>query len=85
MREVTVDGITWEFLVDSNDDGIPDVILYPDNGVTTGIKEEDEWINNYLNIGITWFVESIWPGRWSGRDSLDNIKKIISRGPPLIK
>jgi len=49
---------------------------------TTGIKEEDEWINDYLNIGITWFVEAIWPGRDS---SLDNIKKIISRGPPLIK
>ncbi|MHA1885258.1 MAG: LLM class flavin-dependent oxidoreductase, partial [Promethearchaeota archaeon] len=49
---------------------------------TTGIKKEDEWINDYLNIGITWFVEAIWPGRDS---SLDNIKKIISRGPPLIK
>jgi len=49
---------------------------------STGIKEEDEWINDYLNIGITWFVEAIWPGRDS---SLDNIKKIISRGPPLIK
>ena len=48
--------------------------------VTTGIKEEDEWINDYLNIGITWFVESMWPER----DSLDNFKKIISRGPPLI-
>ena len=49
---------------------------------STGIKEEDGWINDYLNIGITWFVEAIWPGRDS---SLDNIKKIISRGPPLIK
>jgi alkanesulfonate monooxygenase SsuD/methylene tetrahydromethanopterin reductase-like flavin-dependent oxidoreductase (luciferase family) len=48
--------------------------------VTTGIKEEDEWINGYRNIGITWFVESMWPGR----GSLDNFKKIISRGPPLI-
>ena len=53
--------------------------------VTTGIKEEDEWINDYFNIGITWFVESIWPGRWSERDSLDNIKKLIDRGPPLVK
>ena len=49
--------------------------------VSTGIKEEDEWINNYLDVGITWFVESMWPGR----DSLDNFKKRISRGPPLIK
>ncbi|MFX1413364.1 MAG: LLM class flavin-dependent oxidoreductase, partial [Promethearchaeota archaeon] len=48
---------------------------------STGIKEEDEWINDYLNVGISWFVEAIWPGRDS---SLDNIKKIISRGPPLI-
>jgi len=51
--------------------------------ITTGIKKEDDWSfkNNFLNIGITWFVELIYPGR----DSLDNIKKIISRGPPLIK
>ena len=49
--------------------------------VTTGIKEEDEWINDYRDIGITWFVELIYPGR----DSLDNLKKIISRGPPQIE
>ncbi len=49
--------------------------------VTTGIKEEDEWINDYLNIGITWFVESMWPER----DSLDNFKKIIARGPHQFK
>jgi alkanesulfonate monooxygenase SsuD/methylene tetrahydromethanopterin reductase-like flavin-dependent oxidoreductase (luciferase family) len=48
---------------------------------STGIKEEDEWINDYLNVGITWFVEAIWPGR----GSLDDFKKIVSRGPPLIK
>ncbi|NHJ19953.1 MAG: LLM class flavin-dependent oxidoreductase [Candidatus Lokiarchaeota archaeon] len=48
---------------------------------STGIKDEDEWINNYLDVGITWFVESMWPGRYS----LDNFKKRIARGPPLIK
>jgi alkanesulfonate monooxygenase SsuD/methylene tetrahydromethanopterin reductase-like flavin-dependent oxidoreductase (luciferase family) len=51
--------------------------------ITTDIEKEDDWSfkNNFLNIGITWFVELIWPRR----DSLENIKKIISRGPPLIK
>jgi len=51
--------------------------------ISTGLDKEDDWSfnNNFLDIGITWFVELIYPGR----DSLDNIKKIISRGPPLIK
>ena len=49
--------------------------------ISTGIEKEDDWSfkNNFLDIGITWFVELIYPGR----DSLDNIKKIISHGPPL--
>ncbi|MHA2289461.1 MAG: LLM class flavin-dependent oxidoreductase, partial [Promethearchaeota archaeon] len=51
--------------------------------ISTGLKKEDDWSfnNNFLNIGITWFVDLIYPGR----DSLDNIKEIISRGPPQIK
>jgi alkanesulfonate monooxygenase SsuD/methylene tetrahydromethanopterin reductase-like flavin-dependent oxidoreductase (luciferase family) len=50
--------------------------------ISTGLKKEDDWSfkTNFLNIGITWFVELIYPGR----DSLDNIKKIISRGPPRV-
>ena len=47
---------------------------------STSIKEEDEWINDYLDVGITWFVESMWPGRYS----LDKFKERISRGPPQI-
>ncbi|MFX1391516.1 MAG: LLM class flavin-dependent oxidoreductase, partial [Promethearchaeota archaeon] len=41
--------------------------------ISTGLKKEDDWSfkNDFLNIGITWFVELIYPGR----DSLDNIKK----------
>lgn len=45
--------------------------------VTTGIKEQDEWIHNYFGIGITWMVESIW----AERDSLENLEKIIEEGP----
>jgi alkanesulfonate monooxygenase SsuD/methylene tetrahydromethanopterin reductase-like flavin-dependent oxidoreductase (luciferase family) len=50
--------------------------------ISTGLEKEDDWSinNNFLNIGITWFVELIYPGR----DSLDNIKKVISQGPPSI-
>ena len=48
--------------------------------VTTGIEKEDEWIFDFLDIGVTWFLESIWPER----DSLENIKKIIARGPPSL-
>jgi alkanesulfonate monooxygenase SsuD/methylene tetrahydromethanopterin reductase-like flavin-dependent oxidoreductase (luciferase family) len=47
--------------------------------ISTGLDKEDYWSfkNTFLNIGISWFVELIYPGR----DSLDNIKKVISQGP----
>ncbi len=47
--------------------------------VSTGNKEEDSWIHNFIGIGVTWLVEAIWPGR----DSLKNLKKVIERGPPI--
>ena len=47
--------------------------------VTSSKKEENQWIHDYIDAGVTWIVECIYPGR----DSLKNIQQIVRNGPPL--
>ena len=42
-------------------------------------KDENDWINAYINAGITWGMECIWPGRISVKDMF----ALIESGPPL--
>jgi len=45
--------------------------------VTSGDEEEDRWVQDYIDAGVTWLVECIYPGRGSVEDYF----KIIERGP----
>ncbi len=47
--------------------------------VTSTRKEENQWIYNYIDSGVTWIVECIYPGR----DSIKNIHQLGRDGPPL--
>ncbi|MFX0016143.1 MAG: LLM class flavin-dependent oxidoreductase [Promethearchaeota archaeon] len=47
--------------------------------VTSTKKEENQWIHDYIEAGVTWIVECIYPGR----DSIKNIQKIVQQGPPV--
>ncbi|MFX0183187.1 MAG: LLM class flavin-dependent oxidoreductase [Candidatus Hodarchaeota archaeon] len=47
--------------------------------VTSAKKEENQWIYDYIDVGVTWIVECIYPGR----DSLKNIQQIVREGSPL--
>lgn len=47
---------------------------------TTGNKEDDAWISDYIDVGVNWLIEVIYPGRASKKEIFDRIKK----GPPSI-
>ncbi|MFX1283026.1 MAG: LLM class flavin-dependent oxidoreductase [Promethearchaeota archaeon] len=46
--------------------------------VTSAKKEENQWIYDYIDAGVTWIVECIYPGRGSSK----NIQQIVRNGPP---
>ena len=45
---------------------------------TTGDKVKDAWIKNYIEVGVTWLVEVIYPGRGSKEEIFQRIRL----GPP---
>jgi alkanesulfonate monooxygenase SsuD/methylene tetrahydromethanopterin reductase-like flavin-dependent oxidoreductase (luciferase family) len=46
--------------------------------VTSGNKDEDAYIHDFIDLGANWLLEAFW----SERCALDDIQKIIERGPP---
>jgi alkanesulfonate monooxygenase SsuD/methylene tetrahydromethanopterin reductase-like flavin-dependent oxidoreductase (luciferase family) len=47
--------------------------------VTSTKKEENQWIHDYIEAGVTWIVECFYPGRGSTKD----IQQIVKKGPPV--
>ena len=52
-----------------------DVVIFV---YTTGKKEDDDWAKEYIDVGVNWLVEVIYPGRGSKEDIFNRIQI----GPP---
>ncbi|MHA2331517.1 MAG: hypothetical protein ACXAEU_05785, partial [Candidatus Hodarchaeales archaeon] len=48
--------------------------------MTSGEKNENKWIEKYIDAGVTWVVECFYPGRST---SLKEVQERIKSGPPL--